>query len=467
MEPKKREESVAPGRSGVESERGEPVLLLLRLDKYKSELCPAPSGECESKVCTFYHAEKDYRRPLQDFRYMKEHCPRGCAHPVTAHPRNVVEQKYHTQNYKRKYCRDFLLGGACLYQECCSAAHSDLELLIRPLHLYPIDRDFLFFRFKTEICPFSWSNHNAFTCVYAHNWQDFKRPFFPALRPERCEFWKVNKRIGEYAEGCPRGLACEFCHGWKECEFHPVNFKQTECKKCSPPSDAEPLARFGDPDEPPEINHVVINRHICSFRHEWEEPDSNPLTFDHFFLFPRRAPQGPRSMSAFLLETLGLHVQGLEGNAPLTRLEVVDFLRIKHGPSGPSQVSRSKPSIQTMPTTTHGPSSKILPRFEALSGVGSLPDSNARQSLFTATLSGSAKGQSFSNLPAPLPPSSLSLLSLTHHPVPGPRPKQRFPAPASHRDVLGASARLGRTFERSYTDKDSPPHAPSRKEDDF
>jgi hypothetical protein len=29
--------------------------------------------------------------------------------------------------------------------------------------------------------------------------------------------------------GCPKGLGCTKCHGWKEFEFHPLIFKTRQC----------------------------------------------------------------------------------------------------------------------------------------------------------------------------------------------------------------------------------------------
>jgi len=90
----------------------------------------------------------------------------------------VIERKYHALVYKRRYCRERVTGARCEYGVMCSAAHSDHELRAIPLHLLPVGLDFLLFRFKSQFCPFAWHRHNAFACVYAHNWQDFKRPYF-------------------------------------------------------------------------------------------------------------------------------------------------------------------------------------------------------------------------------------------------------------------------------------------------
>ena len=36
------------------------------------------------------------------------------------------------------------------------------------------NQEFYMFYFKTEWCPYN-TEHNKAQCVYAHNWQDFRR----------------------------------------------------------------------------------------------------------------------------------------------------------------------------------------------------------------------------------------------------------------------------------------------------
>ncbi len=83
-----------------------------------------------------------------------------------------------------------------------------------------IDENFLLFNFKSEFCPFSKMNHDRFTCVYAHNWQDYKRPFFHNQKPIVCSYWNSEEEILRYEDGCPNNISCEYCHGWKEFEYH-------------------------------------------------------------------------------------------------------------------------------------------------------------------------------------------------------------------------------------------------------
>jgi hypothetical protein len=101
----------------------------------------------------------------------------------------------------KKFCEDFVKSGKCQYGEYCALAHSDLELKIKPLHLLPVNNNFLLFEFKSVFCPFSKLEHDRYTCVYAHNWQDFKRPFFHDLKPIMCKAWDKEKEILVYTEG--------------------------------------------------------------------------------------------------------------------------------------------------------------------------------------------------------------------------------------------------------------------------
>ena len=86
------------------------------------------------------------------------------------------------------------------------------------------------FYFKTEWCPFN-TEHNKAQCVYAHNWQDFRRkPHLFSYNPfEICEQWQAGNFIGKYEEGCPLQSYCGRYHGWKEQIFHPMIYKTIFC----------------------------------------------------------------------------------------------------------------------------------------------------------------------------------------------------------------------------------------------
>lgn len=208
-----------------------PIFLHLDLSNFKTERCLNPNPH-DAKKCSNYHFPSEKRRSQRTCYYQKSLCPNkeACSNEKCTCSHNFVEQIYHSESYKKKYCKDFIEKGNCKYEEFCAMAHSDHELKITPLHLIPIDKNFLLFLFKSEFCPFSKINHDRFKCVYAHNWQDFKRPFNEKIKPNVCKNWDKNKEILEYEQGCDRGFDCTSCHGWKELEYHLANFKKNPCK---------------------------------------------------------------------------------------------------------------------------------------------------------------------------------------------------------------------------------------------
>lgn len=110
------------------------------------------------------------------------------------------------------------------------------DIKTRIIHFLQKDADFYMFYFKTEWCPFN-KEHNKAQCDYAHNWQDFRRKphIFDYNAMELCENWQAGTFISKYDEGCMLQAACLKCHGWKESEYHPLNYKTKPCddKKCN------------------------------------------------------------------------------------------------------------------------------------------------------------------------------------------------------------------------------------------
>lgn len=237
-----------------------PVFLHLDLAKFKTEKCTNPVQH-DPKKCPFYHHLAEKRRSQRDHFYVKSMCPNkdDCSNEHCSLSNNYVEQIYHSDSYKKKYCKDFIEKASCKYEEYCAMAHSDCELKITPLHLLSIDKNFLLFSFKSEFCPFSKISHDRFKCVYAHNWQDFKRPFSESIKPVACKAWDKNKEILEYEQGCERGFDCASCHGWKELEYHLANFKRHPCQKA----------------------RQCERKEVCSFVHPGEETE--PTKNNEFF----------------------------------------------------------------------------------------------------------------------------------------------------------------------------------------
>lgn len=180
--------------------------------------------------CSCYHSELDRRRPLMCYssklcKYTSQTCPLGEQCPNS---HNRIEQLYHLEQFKTKYCLNQRFG-FCKYGSTCTFAHSESELAVPMLDKYELNNWFYVNLFKTVWCPFA-EKHNKAVCVYAHNWQDFRRrPNLFSYTNEMCPYWDGNKFVTSYESGCPYKAACNYCHGWKELQYHPKNYKTSPC----------------------------------------------------------------------------------------------------------------------------------------------------------------------------------------------------------------------------------------------
>ena len=215
---------------------------VLDLSVFKTQPCSSKSQH-NYKTCFFYHNSKDRRR-IGNFyaselcEYAEKSndlCPLG---DFCTKSHNRLEQLYHSDKYKTKFCSHFPRNVQnCEYGNYCSFAHAENEILLDLIHNYDYDEDFFLFHYKTVWCPFNLTQHDKGLCVYAHNWQDFRRvPDIYNYTPEVCEHWKTDIFFDDYSEGCPKQIDCDKCHGWKELYYHPLIFKVKPCpynEKCS------------------------------------------------------------------------------------------------------------------------------------------------------------------------------------------------------------------------------------------
>ena len=212
------------------------------LENFKAAPCPY-KGNHNPKVCDYYHHDKDRKRPVGVYHYSSnqcrytekgQQCPNG-DNCTNCH--NKVEQLYHVERYKRKFCLSHPHNiHKCEYGNFCSFAHSEKEIKIELLHNLKKDEDFYLNKFKTVFCPYIYE-HDRNQCVYAHNPQDLRRsPQQYNYAPVQCPLWS-QRQIFSYEEGgCPKQMQCEQCHGWKELEYHPMYYKTKPCnngKKCN------------------------------------------------------------------------------------------------------------------------------------------------------------------------------------------------------------------------------------------
>lgn len=190
------------------------------------------------KTCLYYHNSKDKRRygnwysgELCDFAEndQAELCPSG---DECQKSHNRLEQLYKPDKYKKRFCSYYpnnLFN--CEYGKYCSFAHNESEILIDLIHNYDYDEDFYLFHYKTVWCPFNLIQHDKNFCVYAHNWQDYRRkPHINSYEPYLCLHWRNKEIILNYEDGrCPNNENCTRCHGWKENEYHPLYYKVKPC----------------------------------------------------------------------------------------------------------------------------------------------------------------------------------------------------------------------------------------------
>ena len=134
--------------------------------------------------------------------YSPDFCKTKCCDVKCKLSHSKCERLYHIEKYKSKFCTKY--ASECDYREWCSFAHSDQDIKTPLIHKMPRDREFYMFYFKTEWCPFN-HEHNKAQCVYAHNWQDFRRKphLFDYSASELCEKWQSGTFITHYKEGCP------------------------------------------------------------------------------------------------------------------------------------------------------------------------------------------------------------------------------------------------------------------------
>jgi hypothetical protein len=194
------------------------------------------------KQCLYYHSSKDRRRNPLNWNYISENCiysesEKTCPHGDNCQKsHNKVELFYHPSKFKNKFCSHFNLNPklndieTCSYGKYCSFAHSENEIKIELIHNFPKNEEFFISHFKTVICPFT-QTHEKSVCVYSHNWQDFRRnPQKTIYKNTSCNRWDNKKTILSYKDGCELEYKCNSCHGWKEEDFHPLNYKTKKCK---------------------------------------------------------------------------------------------------------------------------------------------------------------------------------------------------------------------------------------------
>ena len=197
--------------------------MYLDLFSFKVAACNLDPTNHNLKKCPYYHdTNKDRRRALG--RYQSEICsyltrgdkqnanyssPTNCPYGDNCdRAHNRVEEFYHPDKYKAKFCSSYLSpsnSNTCEYLEFCSFAHNESEISVELIEKYVIDMDFYLFHFKTVWCPYREDDHDRKACVYAHNWQDYRRkPSLYSYSQKMCQNWQTDKIITSNSDGCPQ-----------------------------------------------------------------------------------------------------------------------------------------------------------------------------------------------------------------------------------------------------------------------
>mmetsp|Transcript_35814 Transcript_35814/g.40711 ORF Transcript_35814/g.40711 Transcript_35814/m.40711 type:complete len:1138 (+) Transcript_35814:108-3521(+) len=205
----------------------------LELSTFKTRPCRTQQQH-NPKHCEYYHSAKDRKRAGHHYHF--DMCGEvqkneSCSHKDDCRrAHNMVEQLYHKDKYKTKFCTFYPDNlDNCDYKMYCSFAHSEADIKVHLIHKMNRDEEFYMFYYKTVWCPYN-TQHDKALCVYAHNWQDYRRkPHIYHYENTPCPAWKSDTFILTYEEGCVKEGSCIKCHGWKEQEYHPLNYKTRSC----------------------------------------------------------------------------------------------------------------------------------------------------------------------------------------------------------------------------------------------
>jgi len=137
---------------------------------------------------------------------------------------------------KRRFCTSYPQIEMCRRGPLCAFAHSREEITAPLLSAEEENQEpsaltdeFFMYKYKTRWCPIG-VQHEWHTCVYAHNYQDARRPVDVGYGARLCPYWNKKDSGAEYSQRCPLGLRCPYSHGAKEQLYHPHYFKTVICR---------------------------------------------------------------------------------------------------------------------------------------------------------------------------------------------------------------------------------------------
>lgn len=137
---------------------------------------------------------------------------------------------------KRRFCTSYPDVGMCRRGTSCAFAHAREEISASLLDIDEENQEpsaltdgFFMYKYKTRWCPVG-VQHEWHTCVYAHNYQDARRPISIGYGARLCPYWSKKDTGAGYSQRCPLGLRCPYSHGAKEQLYHPHYFKTVVCR---------------------------------------------------------------------------------------------------------------------------------------------------------------------------------------------------------------------------------------------
>merc|ERR1719188_675458 len=74
------------------------------------------------------------------------------------------------------------------------------------------------------------SQHDWHSCMYAHTYQDVRRPPSIGYGHQLCPYWNKKDTSLPYSQRCPLGPRCPYAHGAKEQLYHPGYFRTLVCR---------------------------------------------------------------------------------------------------------------------------------------------------------------------------------------------------------------------------------------------
>lgn len=137
---------------------------------------------------------------------------------------------------KQRFCATFPSVNRCRHGAACAFAHSREEVsapLLTPQEesYVPgaLTEEFFTERFKVYWCPIG-GQHDWHSCMYAHTYQDVRRPPSIGYGHQLCPYWNKKDTSLPYSQRCPLGPRCPYAHGAKEQLYHPGYFRTLVCR---------------------------------------------------------------------------------------------------------------------------------------------------------------------------------------------------------------------------------------------